>query len=193
MELMTAIEARRSIRRFKNDPLPRETILSILDAARLAPSGKNMQPWRFIVVQNKARKEMADILHTALENRRAGGVASTGSAENTFRIMAEAAATVFVFSRRDVFHPEAREINDYVTSLVDAQSIGGAIEHMLLRATELHIGSLWIADTFFAYPELCAWLEEDSLLLAAVSLGYADEAPEARPRRTLEKMVKWQE
>ena len=193
MELMTAIEARRSIRRFKSDPLPREAILSILEAARLAPSGKNMQPWRFVVVQGEARGEMADILCAALENRKMEGVLSAGSASHTFRTMAEAAATVFVFSRHDSFHPGARETGEYVMSLVDAQSIGGAIEHMLLRATELQIGSLWICDTFFAYPELCAWLGEDSLLLAAVSLGYADEAPEPRPRRALEKMVKWQE
>lgn len=107
--------------------------------------------------------------------------------------MAEAPVTVFVFSRRDSFSTEARDVGAYVTSLVDAQSIGGAIEHMLLRATELKIGSLWIADTFFAYRELCAWLGEDSLLLAAVSLGYADEAPDARPRRALERLVTWRE
>ncbi len=190
MELMTAITNRRSIRRFKSDPIPREAILEILEAARLAPSGKNMQPWRFVVVQGEALKEMGRCLDSALKNRSIEGI-QPGSAANSFRLMKEAPVTVFVFSRRDSFHPEERSLPDYVTSLVDTQSIGGAIEHMLLRATELNIGSLWIADTFFAYRELCTWLEEDSLLLAAVTLGYADEAPEARPRRTLEKMTEW--
>ncbi|HWS28888.1 MAG TPA: nitroreductase family protein [Clostridia bacterium] len=192
MELMTAVETRRSIRRFKSDPLPRETVVEILNAALLAPSGKNMQPWRFVAVQGDALKEMGACLDRALEHRAAEGV-RPGSAANTFRIMKEAPVTVFVLSRRDSFHPKERPIPDYVMSLVDAQSIGGAIEHMLLRATELNIGSLWIADTFFAYEELCAWLGTDALLLAAVTLGYADEAPEARPRRALGKMVEWRE
>jgi len=192
MELMTAIKTRHSIRRFKSDPLPREAVLGILEAARLAPSGKNMQPWRFVVVQGEALKEMGICLDRALENRSAEGI-RPGSASNTFRIMKEAPCTVFVFSHRDSFHLEERSLPDYVTSLVDAQSIGGAIEHMLLRATELNIGSLWIADTFFAYRELCAWLGEDSLLLAAVTFGYADESPEARPRRALDRMVEWRE
>ena len=190
MELMTAIQNRRSIRRFKSDPIPREALVEILEAARLAPSGKNLQPWHFVVVQGAARKEMAACLDAGLVSCREAGI-PTGSAENTFRIMKDAPATVFVFSRRDSFHPEARSVPDYVLSLVDAQSVGGAIEHMLLRATELSIGSLWIADTFFAYKELCEWLEEDSLLLAAVALGYADEAPDARPRRALERLVEW--
>lgn len=190
MELMTAIQNRRSIRRFKSDPIPREALVEILEAARLAPSGKNLQPWRFVVVQGEARKEMAACLDAGLEGCREAGI-PTGSAENTFRIMKEAPVTVFVFSRRDIFHPEARSVSDHVLSLVDAQSVGGAIEHMLLKATELGLGSLWIADTFFAYNELCTWLEEDSLLLAAVTLGYADEAPDARPRRALERLVEW--
>lgn len=71
MELMTAIEARRSIRRFKPDPLPRDAVLSILDAARLAPSGKNQQPWRFFVVQGEAKKEMGALLTAAIEARKA--------------------------------------------------------------------------------------------------------------------------
>lgn len=192
MELMTAIQNRRSIRRFKGDPLPREVLVEILEAARLAPSGKNLQPWRFVVVQGEARKELAACLDAGLEACREAGM-PTGSADNTFRIMKDAPATVFVFSRRDSFHPEARSVSDYVLSLVDAQSVGGAIGHMLLKATELGLGSLWIADTFFAYKELCTWLEEDSLLLAAVTLGYADEAPDARPRRALERLVEWRD
>ena len=53
MELSKVIENRRSIRKYKNTPVPREKILKILEAARLAPSASNRQPWHFVVVENK--------------------------------------------------------------------------------------------------------------------------------------------
>ena len=60
MELKQAIELRRSIRKFKPDPVPDEHIKEILEAARLAPSGTNIQPWRFVVVKSsEVRQKMA--------------------------------------------------------------------------------------------------------------------------------------
>ena len=55
---------------------------------------------------------------------------------------------------------------------------------MLLKAAALGLGSLWIANTCFAYPELTAYLRTDAQLVCAVSLGYPDEAPAARPRKS---------
>lgn len=55
MEALRALAARRSIRRFKNQPVSREAILRLIDAARLAPTARNVQPWEFIVVTNPNR------------------------------------------------------------------------------------------------------------------------------------------
>jgi len=61
MELMDAISKRRSIRKYKPDPVPQEDIEYVLEAARLAPSWANTQCWHFIVVTDeKARKVLAD-------------------------------------------------------------------------------------------------------------------------------------
>lgn len=56
MEVMEAIRARRSIRRFKKDPVPDQVITRVMEAARLAPSGSNRQPWHFIVVSDTETK-----------------------------------------------------------------------------------------------------------------------------------------
>ena len=115
----------------------------------------------------------------------------TGSAENTFRIMREAPVTVFVFNPKDTAPWKEQTIPERIFRIVNTQSVGAAIQNMLLRAQELEIGSLWICDTFSAYEELCAWLGRDSLLVAAVSLGYPAESPAARPRLPLDELVEW--
>ena len=57
MEFMDVIKKRRSIRKYKKDPVPKEIILKVLEAARLAPSAGNRQPWDFIVVTNPDTKK----------------------------------------------------------------------------------------------------------------------------------------
>ena len=57
MELLKVMTDRRSIRRFKPDVVPEEMIRELLDAARLAPSGGNCQPWRFVVIKSQSCKE----------------------------------------------------------------------------------------------------------------------------------------
>ena len=53
MQLSDVIESRRSIRKYKADPVPDEHVIRVLNAARIAPSAANRQPWHFIVVQDK--------------------------------------------------------------------------------------------------------------------------------------------
>ena len=190
MNVKQAIESRRSIRRFKPDALTHETIEMILDAARLAPSGKNNQPWQFVVVQGDEREKMHECLQAGLKSMKEKGI-PTGSAEYTFRIMRTAPAVVFVFNSKNPGPWEEQSVTEQIFSIVNIQSIGGAIQSMLLRAQELEVGSLWICDTFAAYHELTEWLGRDTLLVAAVALGYADEAPAARPRVELGELVEW--
>jgi len=74
MDVFEAIASRRSIRRFKDTPLADETVEKILEAATLAPSGKNRQPWRFYVVKDGPKKaEMLSILREALARMAAEG------------------------------------------------------------------------------------------------------------------------
>ena len=63
MEVLEAIKTRRSIRKYKKDPVPQEKINKILDAARWAPSGHNSQPWEFIILRDaNVRKDLAKVL-----------------------------------------------------------------------------------------------------------------------------------
>jgi nitroreductase len=86
--------------------------------------------------------------------------------------------------------PESRHPDDG-GNVVDVQSIGGAIQTMLLAAHELGLGTLWICDVFYAYDGLREWLGRKEQMIAAVSIGYADEAPEARPRKPWQEVTEW--
>ncbi len=190
METMKAIEGRRSIRRFKDDPVPRDKLEAVLRAASLAPSGKNRQPWRFIVVEGASKPEMIRLMREGLAGEIAKGE-DPGSCEWTIRVMERAPVTVFVFDPEGIPPWEPHSIGQMFDDLVNFQSIGAAIQNMLLAAQDLGLGSLWICDVLYAYEGLRAWLGEPGEMIAAVSFGYAAESPDPRPRKDLGAIVRY--
>ncbi len=97
MNTLDAIAARRSIRKFQDTPIPDEMLRAILHAAIQAPSGKNRQPWRFVVVEGDRRSEMLRIMRQGIDNAKAQGD-DPGSSEGSARVMEGAPVTVFVFN-----------------------------------------------------------------------------------------------
>jgi F420 biosynthesis protein FbiB-like protein len=190
LNTLEAIAARRSIRRFKGDPVPDEVLRTILTAATQAPSGKNRQPWRFVVVSGDKRADMVRIMREGIAEAKAHGE-DPGSSEWTAAIMEQAPVTVFVFNPHGLYPWEPHSVEQMFEAVVNTQSVGAAIQNMLLAAQEVGLGSLWICDVFYAYSKLCTWLGEEGEMIAAVALGYADESPKARPRRTVHNVTRW--
>lgn len=190
MNTLEAIARRRSIRKFKPDPIPPEALRKILTAGIQAPSGKNRQPWHFVVVGEDKRPQMIDLMRAGIAKAKADGD-NPGSSEWTTAVMEQAPVTVFIFNP-DGLHPWlAHSIDENFRALVDVQSIGAAIENMLLAALDLGLGSLWICDVFYAYEQLTSWLGEKGTLIAAISFGYPDEDPPARARKPPEEVTRW--
>jgi nitroreductase len=189
---LEAIAERRSIRKFRDQPVPDHLLRQVLHAATLAPSGKNRQPWRFHVVRGEARGEMVRVMREAIARFEEQGE-GTGSAKWTIQVMEQAPVTVFVYNPFAEYGRLRQSVGDMMMNIVDVQSAGAAIQNMLLAAHELGLGSLWICDVFYAYDELCEWLGETQQMIAAVSLGYADESPDPRPRQPVEEVTRWVE
>ena len=189
MNTLDAIAARRSIRKFKDMPVPDEKLQAILRAAVQAPSAKNRQPWRFVIVQGDKRTEMVRAMREGVAKAKARGE-DIGSSEWSARVMEQAPITIFIFNPQGLRPWLAHSIEQMFTDVADIQSIGAAIQNMLLAAQDMGLGSLWICDVFDAYEELCAWLGETGEMIAAVSLGYPDESPAARPRRPIGDVVR---
>ena len=194
--MLDAIAARRSIRKFKNTPVPRHIIEEIIKAGALAPSSKNRQPWHFVVTTGKAKEEALAAMEQGLR-REAQQPFLPESAQyiagawNTLAIMRQAPVIIFVVNPLglDLLTPQNAE--NRVFEICNTQSIGAAVENMSLAAVENGLGSLWICDIYFAYRKLCAWLNCGGELAAAFALGYAAEAPMPRPRKNFDDIVEW--
>ena len=199
---MQAIKDRRSIRKFKPDAISEMDLHTILEAGIAAPSSKNRQPWHFTVVRGDAKEELAQVMERGLnleikahEPFLPDSMKFINGAFTSVNVMREAPVVVLVSNDlgRCTDFASNLSVDERVAELCNVQSVAAAVENMLLAAQELGIGSLWICDIFFAYPELSEWMEKKNLshgmLVAALAFGYGDEAPKARTRKSLHDVV----
>jgi len=200
MNTMDAIQKRRSIRKFTDQPVPRDLIEQILQAGIDAPSASNRQPWRFVVVtQEDERAAMLETMRKGLDWVEANDIQTEqdrlilAGACNTYRIMRQAPVTIFILNIEGKTPFEGLEPfgEQRFMELANVQSIGACIQNMCLAATDLGLGSLWICDVFAAYQTLIEWLGTDAQLAAALSIGYVADDPAARPRKSMEEVTTW--
>lgn len=185
MEVIKAIQNRRSIREFKDEDISDKLIQDILNCGRLAPSAKNRQPWYFIVLKNDIKNKVADLMieYTLNHNMKLErtGLKAPCSVNPTANVIKQAPILVLVFREKD---------DNWVVG--DNLSIGACVENMCLRATELGLGSLWIRDTVYVAPEVAKMLNhEDMEFNCAVAFGIPNQSPKQRPRKELKSIVEW--
>ncbi len=127
--LQKLIHDRRSVRRYLDAPVPREKITACLEAARLAPSAENVQPWRFIVIDDpKVKDEFSKAVF--------GGIYSPT------RFAARAPVLILVLSKPDILANKlGKQVQGVAFHLID---IGIAGEHLVLAAQEQGLGTCWI-------------------------------------------------
>ncbi len=185
MEVLKAIEDRRSIRMFKNEEPPKEMIEDILNCGRLAPSAKNRQPWYFVITRNAIKDKIADLMinytinnDETIERVKMGYPNSVNPTANVIKM---APILILIFKEKD---------DNWLIG--DNLSIGACVQNMCLRATDLGLGSLWIRDTVYVAEEIAKLVNHSNMELnCAIALGYAKESPKQRPRKNLDEIVDW--
>lgn len=163
LDILEIIKTRRSIRRFKDKPLPDELIENILEAGRWAPSGLNNQPWRFAVITDTAiRNEFSKLTHYS-------------------RIVKSAKVLIAVFL------DNAESYN----RIKDIQAIGACLQNMLLEAHSLGLGAVWLGEIIKSNETIkqILGLGENLELMAVVALGYPDERPKSTSRKRLKDLI----
>lgn len=177
--MLKEIENRRSVRKYKDRPVPDSALEQMLQSARLAPSGSNTQPWRFIVVRSPERREsICRVVH----NQRwmfAAPVFIVCVADVRSRVGGETEIAL------DENSPE-NELKQII------RDTAIAVEHMVLEAEAQGLATCWTG--WYEQREIRPILNlpEDKYVCCVLTVGYADESPAPRPRKPLEELVRYE-
>ncbi|HSQ77315.1 MAG TPA: nitroreductase family protein [Nitrospirota bacterium] len=207
MDLFETIQTRKSIRRYKQVPVPEEDIQKILDAGRWAPSANNTQPWSFIVIKDRellgsmaaAVREMIDrMVPYAESEKQAQRLAAYKGNYYTFfenapvviAVCMEAydAGTDRLLAKMGYSTEEIKRLRP----LPGLQSVAAAIQNMLLAIHALGHGSCWMTGPVVAqeaFEKLLGFGKEKSVV-ALLPVGMPDENPFARPRKPVEELMR---
>jgi len=168
------IQKRRSVRNYKDTPVDDETIASIINAGRLSPSACNAQPWRFIAVTEKA-------LIYEIVNEGLGGVVPNKWAASAPVIIVGCAQLNILT------HRIGESLKGIEYHQVD---LGIALEHMVLRATEMELGTCWIGWFKEKKIKKILHIPKGWKIISLLTLGYPKEVSTVQtPRLDLKEIL----
>jgi nitroreductase len=196
LNIIESIKKRRSVKKIKKKDIDKEIIEKILKAGICAPSPKNNQPWKFVVLTGGSKNELVKIINNGFENiKDSFGLLIDeknflSSAQATFKIMEQAPVVILVINTENKYGEKQTPVKKFF-EMANVLSIGASIENMLLAALEYGIGSLWIGDIYYTAEEINKWLETNGQITAAVAMGYPDENPPQVKRKGMGNLVEW--
>lgn len=168
MDFQQVIRDRRSIRRYKDQEVEFDKIEQVLDAARLAPSWKNMQCWRFLVLVDAERR--ARIVEAFPDDNPGKKAIAT--------------APVLIIVCAD---PKESGVENGIEYYIADAAI--AFEHLCLSAHAHGLGSCWMGLFDEAQLKAAAEIPENIRVVGVTPLGYPDQEPQARPRKSLNEIA----
>ena len=172
MDFYEVIETRRSVRAYKPDPVPDEVLKKVLNAARIAPSGSNRQPWKFIIIKESERKKkMIDLCEGQ-------------------KFVAEAPVLI-VACGRNIHYNRGGWMGDY-SMIVD---LAIAMDHLTLAARAEGLGTCWIGSFDNEGIKKFLNIPEDVNVVALTPLGYPanpDVFQPVRDRKKLEEIISYE-
>ncbi|HVB72051.1 MAG TPA: nitroreductase family protein [Ktedonobacteraceae bacterium] len=194
--LATLLQNRRSVRKFLERPVDRAIIEQILEAARWAPSPHGRQPWRFVVLTRTELKtlladRMGDTWQRNLEmDGQDAEIVNVRLEKSRQRILKAPVIIIPCLYLEDLDHyPDERRQTDETTMAI--QSIGAAIQNMLLMAYDLGLDAGWMCAPLFCPEVVCDALDLGRRLIpqAMIAVGYAAADPKRRERLPLSSLI----
>jgi nitroreductase len=168
MEVLEAIKGRRSIRFFTNQPVSKEEIKTLIDAARHAPSAGNIQPWEFIIVKE------AEIKHKL-------AVAALNQTH-----VEEAPVVIVVCANPDV---SRSGYGSRGATLYCVQDTAAATQNILLTAYSMGLGTCWVGAFEEEEIKKALGIPDDMRPVAMIPVGYGKGNPPKHPRRALNEII----
>jgi len=179
IETINTIEKRRSIRKYKDQAVADDVLKQIINAGRLAPSDSNTQPWTFLIVRSEEmRRNVAEVSHKQ-------------EWMETAPVFVVCVADVRVATTDDsLTHIDENTPGIAAKQIILDTAIAG--ENIVLAAESLGLGTCWVS--WFIQDEIrpVLGIPTDKYVVAVITLGYPDQEPKQRPRRTLEEVTKYE-
>jgi F420 biosynthesis protein FbiB-like protein len=197
-DLHAFLRSRRSIRRFRPDPVPAPILQRILETAIYAPSAHDKQPWRFVVLTDAEAKSrlaeaITDRFRQDMTADRAPEADIADRVERSRRRMDE--APVVVVLCRDVrqVNPQPDTVRQRAEATMGTQSVALAGLQLLLAAHAEGLGGTWICWPLFTSKEIQASLELPMTWEpeAMFFIGYANEVPKPKELKPLERVIRF--
>jgi F420 biosynthesis protein FbiB-like protein len=192
------ISSRRSVRRFRHDPVDRALLLQLIEAARWAPSPHGRQPWRFVVIESQTTKDhLAEAMGVEWQQQLAlDGEDQQRVAErlriSKLRIQSAPAIILpcLYMAEMDAYPDPTRQQAEQIMAI---QSLGCAIQNMLLQAYALGLDTGWMCAPLFCPDVVRSALDLDASLTphALIPVGYAAADPNRRPHKPVEELTLW--
>ncbi|MBI5232210.1 MAG: nitroreductase family protein [Coriobacteriales bacterium] len=186
MDFWDVVRSRHAVRDFTSDPIPREVLERIVEAAELAPSAMNSQPWRFYVATGETRLKLGRaIAQTTVhlsEYMDALGPERYEQAVKWYSSLGDAPAVVVVAMPR---------AEDEFTLLNEQLSVGAAIENLMLAATAEGLGSCNVTFSFWVRDDLAdaVGAAENEDVVSIIALGYPGEVPPVAPPHDMTRVT----
>jgi nitroreductase len=201
MELLEAIQSRRSIRKFKTDAIPENYINELIEAGILAPSGTNLQPTRYVVIKSEdAKSKLKEFTPLPFVSAAPVVIACCIDTQSVIKVgdrMQELReAKAFVDTPLDS-ETKASSADSKKENSMDAAAIKAylnlnaaiAIDHITLRAVELGLGSCWVMMFDKEKVKELLGLEDRYDVVALLPVGYPDQSPAQRPRLDIKEVL----
>ncbi len=185
MDLFEAIHGRHSQGKVKPDPLPRELIEKLLDAAVQAPNHYKVRPWRFVVLTGEGRNKLGEVMAAS---QRARHPEFPPEAFDKCRALPLRAPVVIAIG---VDKPSEAK----VLELENLAAAAAATQNLLLTAHAMGLGAKWRTSEWARDPKVKEFLgfEADQHLVAFIYLGYPEFIAEPAPRPSFEDRTVWME
>lgn len=194
--LHTFLRSRRSIRRFKSDPIPGEMIQRILETANYAPSAHNMQPWRFVILtEKKIKLRLAEaITDKYQQDMIIDGIPIIDirtRVNRTIRFILQVPVVIILCRDKKMVKNQPDAVRNRAEELMGVQSVALAGLQLLLAAHAEGLGGSWICWPLFAPAEIhhAYQLDPDWEPEGMIFLGYPAEIPEMQEKRTLKEVA----
>ena len=186
MDAIAAIQQRTSVRHFRPEPVPRETLERLLECAVRAPNHKLTEPWRFSVLTGAARERFAE-LRARHRLKRYDNPSSPEALAAAEKIRRETRETpVFLVVSSAVHSDEITREEDYAASMM-------ATANLMIAAESVGLGTYLKTGGIMKDPDLVrlARVAEGFRVVAIVSLGYPTDREEPRRRKPAGDLTQW--